>query len=197
MKHHYNPKKEILMRIMIRLSVVALMVTLFTATYLIQPAMAVDTSKLDRAAANVLKKLCAKSYAARELSKVAKGILVFPRITKVGFLVGGQYGEGVMLQNGKPTGYFNTVAASYGFQAGAQEFGYAMFFMDNASLEYLNKSEGWEIGVGPSIVIVDEGIAKTITSSTTQEGIYAFIFNQKGLMAGMGLQGSKISRINP
>jgi lipid-binding SYLF domain-containing protein len=159
--------------------------------------MAGDTSKLDRAADSALKKLCAKSYAARELSKVAKGILVFPSVTKVGFLVGGQYGEGVLFKDGKTVGYYNTVAASYGLQAGAQKFGYAMFFMDDASLEYLNKSEGWEIGVGPSIVIVDEGMAKTMSSSTAQQGIYAFIFNQKGLMAGIGLQGSKISKINP
>ena len=146
---------------------------------------------------SALKKLYAKSYAARELSKVAKGVLVFPSVTKAGFLVGGQYGEGALLKDGKTVGYYNTVAASYGLQAGAQKFGYVMFFMDTASLEYLNKSEGWEIGVGPSIVVVDEGMAKSMTTSTAQKGIYAFIFSQKGLMAGLGLQGSKISRINP
>ena len=98
---------------------------------------------------------------------------------------------------GKTVGYYNTVAGSYGLQAGAQKFNYAMFFMDSASLEYLNKSNGWEIGVGPSVVVVDAGMAKTLTTSTAQKGIYAFIFSQKGLMAGLGLQGSKISRINP
>jgi len=185
------------MHTMIRLSLVAMMITLFTATFLIQPVMAGDTSKLDQAADKALKKLCAKSYAARELSKVAKGILIFPSVTKVGFLVGGQYGEGVLFMEGKPVAYYNTVAGSYGLQAGAQKFGYAMFFMDTASLEYLNKSEGWEIGVGPSIVFVDEGMAKSMTTSTAQEGIYAFIFSQKGLMAGIGIQGSKISKINP
>ena len=82
-------------------------------------------------------------------------------------------------------------------QAGVQSFSYALFFMDNASLKYLNRSEGWEIGVGPSIVVVDAGMAKSLTSTTLQNGVYAFIFDQKGLMAGLGLQGSKISRINP
>ena len=82
-------------------------------------------------------------------------------------------------------------------QAGVQSFSYALFFMDNASLNYLNRSEGWEIGVGPSIVVVDEGMAKSLTSTTLQSGVYAFIFGQKGLMAGLGLQGSKISRIDP
>jgi lipid-binding SYLF domain-containing protein len=69
--------------------------------------------------------------------------------------------------------------------------------MDNDSLDYLNRSEGWEIGVGPSIVVVDEGVARSLTSTTLQNGVYAFIFSQKGLMAGLGLQGSKISRIYP
>jgi lipid-binding SYLF domain-containing protein len=185
------------MRTMIRLTVVAMMITLFTVTFIAQPAMAGDTSKLDRAVDNALKKLCAKSYAARELSKVAKGVLVFPSVAKAGFLVGGQYGEGALLMGGKTVSYYNTVAASYGLQAGAQKFGYVMFFMDTESLAYLNKSEGWEIGVGPSIVVVDEGMAKTMTTSTAQKGIYAFIFSQKGLMAGLGIQGSKISKINP
>ena len=69
--------------------------------------------------------------------------------------------------------------------------------MDNASLNYLNQSEGWEIGVGPSVVLVDEGVARSLTTTTAQSGVYAFIFGQKGLMAGLGLQGSKISRIKP
>ncbi len=82
-------------------------------------------------------------------------------------------------------------------QAGVQSFSYALFFMDNASLNYLNRSEGWEIGVGPSIVVVDQGMAKSLTTTTVKSGVYAFIFGQKGLMAGLGLQGSKISRIDP
>jgi lipid-binding SYLF domain-containing protein len=69
--------------------------------------------------------------------------------------------------------------------------------MDNDSLNYLNRSEGWEIGVGPSIVVVDKGVAKSLTTTTAQNGVYAFIFDQKGLMGGIGLQGSKISRIYP
>jgi lipid-binding SYLF domain-containing protein len=89
------------------------------------------------------------------------------------------------------------VAASYGLQAGAQSFGYAMFLMTDEALSYLDKSEGWEVGVGPSVVVMDEGMAKSMTTSTAKEDIYAFIFGQKGLMAGIGLQGSKITRISP
>ncbi len=185
------------MRIMIRLSLVAIMLTIFTAVCFIQPVMAGDTTKLNRAVDKALKKLYVKSPVAVELAKVAKAVLIFPSVIKVGFLVGGHYGEGALIVDGKTVGYYNTVAGSYGLQAGAQKFGYAMFFMDTASLEYLNKSGGWEIGVGPSIVFVDEGMAKTITTSTTKEGIYAFFYGQKGLMAGIGLQGSKITKINP
>jgi lipid-binding SYLF domain-containing protein len=89
------------------------------------------------------------------------------------------------------------VAASYGLQAGVQTFGYVMFFMNEKSLEYLNESEGWEVGVGPSIVVMDKGMGKNLTTTTGRSDVYAFIFNQQGLMAGLGLQGSKITRIHP
>ncbi len=126
-----------------------------------------------------------------------KGILVFPHVIKGGLIVGGQYGEGALRVGGKTTGYFNTVSASYGLQAGAQSFGYALFFVDEASLQYLQKSEGWEIGVGPNVVVVDKGAARSLSTTTAKSGIYAFFFQQKGLMAGLGLQGSKITRITP
>jgi len=131
------------------------------------------------------------------LAKVTKGILVFPNVIKAGLVVGGQYGQGALLVAGQTVGYYNTVAASYGLQAGAQSFGYAMFLMTDEALGYLNKSEGWEVGIGPTVVVMDEGMAKSMTSSTAKEDIYAFIFGQKGLMAGIGIQGSKITRIDP
>jgi lipid-binding SYLF domain-containing protein len=112
-------------------------------------------------------------------------------------MFGGQYGKGALRKNGETVGYYSTVAASYGLQAGVQTFGYAMFFMNEKSLEYLNESEGWEVGVGPSIVIMDKGMGKSLTTTTGRSDVYAFIFNQQGLMAGLGLQGSKITRIHP
>ena len=185
------------MRTVIRLLVVAMMMTVFTATCFTQPAMAESAAQIDRDVDKALKKLYAKSPAALNLSRVAKGILIFPKILKGGFIVGVQYGNGALRINGKTAGYYNTTAASYGLQAGGQEFAYALFFMDTASLEYLNASEGFELGVGPSIVVVDEGRARTMTTTTMQEGIYAFIYGQQGLMAGLGIQGSKITQIYP
>ena len=93
--------------------------------------------------------------------------------------------------------YYNVVEGSFGLQAGAQSFGYALFFMDESSLQYLESSEGWEVGVGPSITIVDEGMAASLTTTTGKDNIYAFFSDQSGLMAGLGLKGSKISKITP
>jgi lipid-binding SYLF domain-containing protein len=160
--------------------------------------MANSAADITRDSNAALQDLYASNPEARHLAKRAKGILVFPGIVKAGFLVGAQYGSGgALFKNGRTAGYYNIIAGSYGLQAGVQSFSYALFFMDNASLNYLNRSEGWEVGVGPSIVVVDKGMAKSLTTTTAKSGVYAFIFGQKGLMAGLGLQGSKISRINP
>ena len=161
------------------------------------PVSAASSAEIDKKVEIALETLYRGSPAARELSTVAKGILVFPDIIKGGLIVGGQYGEGALLIQGKNAGYYNTVAASYGLQAGVQSFGYALFLMTDEALQYLQKSSGWEIGVGPSVVVVDKGLARNLSTTTAKEDIYAFAFGQKGLMAGLGLQGSKITRINP
>ena len=161
-----------------------------------QPVTAATAAEIDSDVNSSLQKLYDRTPAAKELSKVAKGILVFPGIIKGGLIIGGQYGEGALRKEGKTVGYYNTVAASYGLQAGVQKFGYALFFLTDSALEYLEKSDGWEIGVGPSVVIVDEGVAKSLTTTTAKSDIYAFFFDQKGLMAGIGLQGTKVTRIN-
>jgi lipid-binding SYLF domain-containing protein len=171
--------------------------TVFAAAILMVPdsSHAASAAEIDRDVDSSLMKLYEKTPAAKELAKVAKGILVFPSIIKGGFIIGGQYGEGALRMDGKTAGYYSTAAASYGLQAGAQSFGYALFFITDKALDYLKKSEGWEIGVGPSVVIVDEGIARSLSTTTAKSDIYAFFFDQKGLMAGLGLQGSKITRI--
>ncbi|HTU01596.1 MAG TPA: lipid-binding SYLF domain-containing protein [Candidatus Sulfotelmatobacter sp.] len=154
-------------------------------------------AQINRDAEAALARLYETTPAAARLGKDAVAILVFPSVLKAGFMVGGQFGNGALRQGDKSIGYYNVTAASYGLQAGAQRFGYAMFFMKESALEYLNKSGGFEVGVGPSVVLVDEGMAKTLTSSTARDDIYAFIFGQQGLMAGMGLQGSKITKFTP
>src|SRR5580693_956134 len=151
--------------------------------------------QLDRAAGAALRQLLAESPTARELNRTATGILMFPKIVKVGFLLGGSYGEGALRQGGKTIGYYNSAAASYGMQAGVQWFGYALFFMNAGALKYLDESQGFEIGAGPSIVVVDQGMARKFSSATLTQDVYAFIFGQNGLMAGIGIEGSKITKI--
>ena len=161
-------------------------------------ASAADSAaEIDREVDNGLQRLYASSPAATELSKVAKGILVFPSVIKGGLIVGGQYGKGALREGGKTTGYYRTAAASYGLQAGAQSFGYAMFLMTDGALGHLKNSSGWEVGVGPSVVIVDEGIARSITTRTAKDDVYVFFYGQKGLMAGLAVQGTKITKIDP
>ena len=158
-------------------------------------ALAASAAESDGDVDVALKKLYDTVSGSKVLAARARGILVFPSIVKGGFIIGAQYGDGALRKNNQTVGYYNTVAASYGLQAGVQTFGYALFFMTDAALAYLHSSDGWEIGVGPSIVVVEAGTARTLTTTTAQNEIYAFIFSQKGLMAGVGLQGSKITKI--
>ncbi len=174
------------------LLVLALGVALLITPKLTEAATAAE---IDRDAKIALQNLYAKTPAAKTLGEKAQAILVFPGIVKGGFLVGGQFGEGALIQGGKTTGYYNTVQVSYGLQAGLQKYGYALFFMSGEALKWLDKSDGWELGTGPSIVVVDAGTAKAMTTTTLQSGIYAFFFDQKGLMGGLGLQGTKITKI--
>jgi lipid-binding SYLF domain-containing protein len=150
---------------------------------------------LERDARAALQRLTAAVPAAKSLSGTATAVLVFPKITKAGLGVGGQYGDGVLFKGGQVAGYYNTSGASYGLQAGAQQFGYAMFLMNDKAVSALGANEGFEVGVGPSIVVIDEGKAKTLTTTTAKDDIYAFVFGQKGLMAGVGLQGNKVTRL--
>jgi len=183
-----------LIRIVATVCVVALTAVILSAP---RPAMAIDTAAIERDSKAALAKLYETTPAAKKLGEKAKAILVFPSILKAGLIIGGQGGNGVLLVNGKTEAYYNIAAASYGLQAGVQEFGYVMFLMTESARSYLDTSEGWEVGVGPNIVVVDEGAAKSLTTTTAKDDVYAFIFSQKGLMAGLGIQGSKITRLNP
>jgi lipid-binding SYLF domain-containing protein len=157
-----------------------------------------SASRISRDSRAALKSLYAQNPAARALGKKAKGILVFPSIVKGGLIVGAQAGNGAMIRDtGEISGFYQTAGASYGLQAGAQEFGYALFLMDDSAFRSLNSSGGWDIGSSPSLVVVDKGMAGTLTTTTLDKSTYAFIFNQKGLMGGIGLQGTKITRIQP
>lgn len=175
-----------------------ILVTLAIALPLALPSVASAASKADLNASSkaALDKLVRTVPAAAALQSKALAVLVFPSITKAGLIIGGQYGEGVLWRDGRPAGYYNTGGASYGLQAGAQTYGYAMFFMTKSALKSLGSSEGFEIGVGPSVVLVDQGMGKNLTTKTMSEDVYAIVFGQQGLMAGIGIQGNKITKLN-
>jgi lipid-binding SYLF domain-containing protein len=158
-------------------------------------AAAASAAEIEQNVNSAVKKLAAKHPWTKELAEKAKGVLIFPSIVKGGFMVGGQYGEGALRKQGKTVAYYNTVSASYGLQLGLQKYGYALFFMTDSALQYLDRSDGWELGTGPSVVIIDKGMAGGITTTTAGSDVYAFFFDQEGMMAGLGLHGTKITRI--
>ena len=175
------------------LAKLALMLAVFALSSA-RTASAAD-AQLDADAKTALESLYQSSPAAKAVGASAKAILVFPKIIKAGFIVGAQAGDGALVRGGATDGYYNIAAASYGLQAGIQSFGYAMFLMTDSAVEYLRTTSGFELGVGPSIVVVDAGMANTLSTSTLKSDIYAFTFGQTGLMAGLGLQGTKITKV--
>ena len=188
------PSKNILKSLMMSFVLIVFGTVPF---FSVAPALADSASVIDAEVDTALNRLYRSNAAAKNISEAAKGVLVFPDIIKGGFIVGGQYGKGALRIDGKTTQYYQTASASFGLQAGAQSFGYAMFFMTSSGLDYLRSSDGWEVGVGPSVAVVDKGIAKSLTTTTYKDDILVFFFNQKGLMAGLGITGSKISPYLP
>ena len=176
---------------------VAVMACAFVTLGTAAPATLDDAAEISKNANAALQSLYAQVSGAKALGAQAHAILVFPKVVKAGLGIGGQSGEGALLKGGKTIGYYRTSGASVGLQAGAQTYGYALFFMNAKALEQLDAKNGFEVGVGPTVVVMDEGKAKSMTTTTAKDDIYAFIFGQKGLMAGVGVQGNKISKINP
>lgn len=158
-------------------------------------AAAATADDLNKDASEALQTLYRTNPVAQSISKQAKAVLIFPNIVKAGLVFGGAYGEGVLREGNKPVEYYNSFSGSWGLQAGAQSYGYAVFLMNDKALDYIHKTQGWEIGVGPTVVIVNEGVAKNLSTTTLKDDAYAFIFDQKGLMAGVSIEGTKISRI--
>jgi lipid-binding SYLF domain-containing protein len=163
-----------------------------TGTSLAEPAQV-----LKEKSETALRHLYRTNPGAQAIGEKSLAVLVFPEIYKAGFIFGAQRGDGVLFKDGAVDGYFNTTSASYGLQAGIQKFSYALFFMDEKSLNYLKKSEGFELGAAPSLVVADAGFSNSISTTTTHQGIFVFFFSQQGLMAGIGIQGTKITKFTP
>jgi lipid-binding SYLF domain-containing protein len=175
---------------------IALTTVIVIGTHVQAASLTPSASEIDRSASAALSKLYSHNEAARALRSKAKAVLVFPALTKGAFIIGAQYGYGALRRGTTTIGYYRTAAASYGLQAGVKKFGYALFFMTPSALAYLENSGGWAIGTGPSVVVVDQGVARSLTTTNLRSDVYAFVFDQKGLMGGLGIEGSKITKIN-
>jgi len=173
----------------------ALLICAAASLGMVGAAVAADAKTLEQDARAALKSLYAGSPGAKALGERSKGMVVFPRVVKAGLIVGAQSGDGVLIVGDKVVGVYNTSAVSVGAQAGAQAFGYGLFFMTDKTLADFRASKNFEIGVGPSVVFIDEGAAKDINTLTAKADVYGVIFDQKGLMAGVGVQGSKITQL--
>jgi len=130
-----------------------------------------------------------------EFLNKAKGYLVFPNVIKAGLVVGGEYGEGALRIGGKSEEYYNIASASFGFQIGAQGYTIVMVFLNEDVLKKFRESSGWEAGVDGSVAVAEWGVGKDINSQNFKDPIVGFVFGNKGLMAGISIEGSKISRL--
>ena len=176
-------------------NIIAFTAAVFLPLSALSVANAATSEDLDEDSKQALQSLYRTHPLAEGISGSAKAVLVFPNVVKAGLVFGGSYGEGELIEGTKVVDYYNTVGGSWGLQAGAQTYGYAVFLMTDEAVTYLKESKGWEIGVGPTVVLVDEGVAKNLSTSTLQDDAYAFVFSQQGLMAGISIEGTKVTKI--
>ena len=162
-----------------------------------QRSEAASAAEIDRDANNTLHSFVNQVPGARELANKAAGILVFPSVVKAGIGFGGEYGEGIMLNQQKVVGYYNLISASFGFQLGVQERSVIIMFMTQDALNQFDRVAGWKVGVDGSVAIITVGIGGSIDTDKITQPVIGFIIDQKGLMYNLTLEGSKISRINP
>ena len=133
----------------------------------------------------------------RELANKALAVLVFPTIVKAGFGIGGEYGEGELQIRGRHAGYYNIASASIGFQFGAQARSVIIMFMTEGALAQFQRTAGFKIGVDGSVAVIAIGAGGAIDTNSITKPVIGFIFDQKGLMYNLTLEGSKITRIGP
>lgn len=158
-------------------------------------AEAASAKKINRTVEDAMDNFKTDVKGSSEVLSKAKGILVFPRVYQGGFVVGGEYGEGALLVNGKIVDYYNIISGSYGFQLGAQRKAIIMAFMTDEALAKFQKSSGWTVGADASVALVVVGAEGEIDAATLNKPVLAFVVDQKGLMYNLSLEGSKISKI--
>jgi lipid-binding SYLF domain-containing protein len=175
----------------------AIVMTAAIGPLTIPAAQARSAAQIAAQGQQTLHQLEASEPRARMLTRHARAVLVFPSIFKAGVVFGGESGNGVLFINGRQAGFYNLSGGTWGLQIGAQKFSYVVYFMNDSSLRYLRKSGGFAAGTGPSIAIINKGAGAEANTTTIAKDVYAFPFNEKGLMADLTLQGTKITQIHP
>lgn len=176
----------------ITLSMYAVLLAVFTVT---SNSYAASAAEIDAGVGTALSALKSEVGDAGSLISKAKGVLVFPSVYKAGIGIGGEYGEGALLINGKNEGYYSTAAASIGFQLGAQKKSIVILFMEENALKQFQGSSGWKAGVDASVALIKVGAGGSIDTTEANKPIIGFIIGQKGLMYNLTLEGAKFTRI--
>ena len=151
--------------------------------------------KIDRDVDEALAELYQNVPGANELGARAQGILVIPKIRKVGFFASGAYGEGALTIGPAKVDYYSLSTVGIGLTFGATEFNQALFFLTAQSLQDFRVADGWELGADAAVVWQKDGAAAGMTSTQINRPIYEVVFGQKGLIADASLAGAKYSRI--
>ncbi len=159
-------------------------------------SLAESKAQIDQRVASSLKKFYGYSPQHKELAHSAAGMLVFPRITKAGVGLGGEYGEGVLRVKGKTVGYYSIGGASVGLTLGVAEHSEVLMFMTPKALDQFTASKGWTIGTDAAVAVVKQGAGGQYDSETLKKPILGFVFAEKGLMGDLSLEGSKITKID-
>lgn len=180
-----SPRRHLLLR----------MAACMLATVLLAPTgHAASASEIDAQVNQALKDF-ERIDGASAFLKIAKGVLVFPKVYKAGIGVGGEYGEGALRVGNKSVDYYSTAAASIGFQLGAQAKTIVVIFIQDEALQKFRASEGWKVGVDGSVALVDLGAGKAVDTTTIKDPVVGFVFGQKGLMYNLTLEGSKFTKL--
>ncbi len=173
----------------------ALCISLFIGFVLTHICYAKTAREIDASVDASLDRFRKEVKGAEEFLKAAKGVLVIPGVIKGGFIIGGEYGEGAMRINNKTVDYYNTASGSYGFQIGGQKKDVILVFMQDEALKKFRESSGWKAGVDGSVVLVNLGAEASLDTTKIKEPIVGFVFDQKGLMYNLTLEGSKFTKL--
>jgi lipid-binding SYLF domain-containing protein len=180
--------------------ILSLFATVFIIALLIAPtfshvAQAATAKEIDVSVEVALDRFKNDVKGASEFLANAKGVLVIPNVIRVGFGLGGEYGEGALIVGGKTVDYYSTAAGSFGFQIGAQSKNIIIIFMDETALTKFHDGLGWRAGVYGSVALIDQGAGSSVDTNNLQDPIVGFIFGLKGLMVNLSLEGSKFTKL--